>query len=81
MQRVAIARALANDPVLILADEPTANLDEANSEAVLELLAGLAGEGRAVVVASHDALALQHFRRRADLAAGRFVPVSFGDSG
>ncbi len=54
-QRVAIARALAARPRLLLADEPTARLDEANARAVGELLAGLAREtGAAVVVASHD---------------------------
>ena len=54
-QRVAIARALANDPMLILADEPTANLDSANGLAVVELLARIArDEGRTVVIVSHD---------------------------
>ena len=54
-QRVAIARALAARPRLLLADEPTARLDEANARAVGELLAGLAWEtGAAVVVATHD---------------------------
>lgn len=54
-QRVAIARALANDPVLILADEPTANLDSVHGMAVVRLLAGIAkSEGRTVVIVSHD---------------------------
>jgi putative ABC transport system ATP-binding protein len=56
MQRVAIARALANDPPVILADEPTANLDSAIGRQVARLLRQLATEdGRAVVIVSHDA--------------------------
>jgi putative ABC transport system ATP-binding protein len=54
-QRVSIARALANRPPLLLADEPTANLDSANGRAVMELLVDLARrDGSAVVVVSHD---------------------------
>jgi putative ABC transport system ATP-binding protein len=75
LQRVAIARALANDPAVLLADEPTANLDEANARVVLDLLRGLAGEGRAVLLASHDALALEAFGRGLELRQGRLVPM------
>jgi lipoprotein-releasing system ATP-binding protein len=54
-QRVAIARALANAPAVILADEPTGNLDARNSEAVFELIAGLARQhGQAVVMVTHN---------------------------
>ena len=54
-QRVSIARALANEPPLLLADEPTANLDTANGRSVMELLAGLARDREtAVLVVSHD---------------------------
>jgi putative ABC transport system ATP-binding protein len=53
-QRVAIARALALEPPLLLADEPTAHLDYIQVEGVLRLLRGLAGEGRTIIVATHD---------------------------
>jgi ABC-type lipoprotein export system ATPase subunit len=54
-QRFAIARALVNDPVLILADEATGNLDEGSAAAVIETLGELADEGRAVVLVTHEA--------------------------
>ncbi|MDQ3493926.1 MAG: ABC transporter ATP-binding protein [Chloroflexota bacterium] len=53
-QRAAIARALANDPPLLLADEPTGNLDSATADAVLELFAGLNADGRTIVVVTHE---------------------------
>jgi len=53
-QRVAIARALANEPGVILADEPTGNLDEATSREILELFCELHREGRTLVVVTHN---------------------------
>jgi len=54
-QRVAIARALANGPAIILADEPTGNLDSTTSARIIELLHSVTQEGRTVIVATHDA--------------------------
>jgi putative ABC transport system ATP-binding protein len=62
-QRVAIARALMNDPPLILADEPTGNLDSASGDAVIDLLTELHHEGRTVILVTHDA---EIARRSAD---------------
>ena len=53
-QRVAVCRALVNTPAVVLADEPTGNLDPDNASLVLDALAEAAGEGRTVVVATHD---------------------------
>jgi putative ABC transport system ATP-binding protein len=53
-QRVAVARGLASDPPLLLADEPTANLDHIQAEGIIRLLQQLRGQGRAVLVSTHD---------------------------
>jgi len=53
-QRVAIARALANEPSVLLADEPTGNLDRKNSQRVVEIFAELSGKGQAIVMVTHD---------------------------
>jgi len=71
-QRVAIARALANDPALLLADEPTGNLDADSARVVLALLAAACRErGRTLILASHDPDALGHADRVLTLQRGR----------
>jgi putative ABC transport system ATP-binding protein len=76
-QRVAIARALANDPKIVMADEPTAALDSASGRAVAELLAGLAHErGRAVVIVSHDPRVLPFADRTVQIEDGRIKEVA-----
>lgn len=63
-QRVAIARALLNDPELILADEPTGNLDPATTEDILNLLFDISNSGRAVLMATHDYQYMKKFSSR-----------------
>jgi ABC-type lipoprotein export system ATPase subunit len=73
-QRVAIARALAGEPRLILADEPTGNLDSARSREVVQLLRAIAHErGAAVVLATHDLEATSVVDRRCALRDGKLV--------
>ena len=75
-QRVAIGRALAGRPGLILADEPTGNLDAATGDAVLDLLLELAAEtGAALLVVTHSTRLAARLDRRLDLRGGRLRPV------
>jgi putative ABC transport system ATP-binding protein len=70
-QRVAIARALVNDPPLILADEPTGNLDSASSAEVMEILTQLHKEGRTIVLVSHDDAVASYADREMTLHDGK----------
>jgi putative ABC transport system ATP-binding protein len=72
-QRVAVARALANEPRLLLADEPTGNLDSRTSEGLLELFAGLVEDGRTLVMVTHERAATQLASRTVLLEDGRVV--------
>ena len=70
-QRAAIARAVANDPPILLADEPTGNLDSATAGAVLELFADLNGDGQTIVVVTHERDVQAIARRLVTLVDGR----------
>ena len=72
-QRVAVARALANSPSVILADEPTGNLDSKTADAMLELIASLSAEGQTVVMVTHERSAQRFASRTIALADGRIV--------
>jgi cell division transport system ATP-binding protein len=63
-QRVVISRALLNDPDIILADEPTGNLDPETSEGIIRLLQDISKNGRAVVVATHNYTLIKKFHSR-----------------
>jgi putative ABC transport system ATP-binding protein len=72
-QRVCIARALINDPKIILADEPTGNLDAANEEIVLRLLRELHKQGRTIVMVTHDPIVARLGDRRIELHHGKIA--------
>jgi len=77
-QRVAIARALMGEPAVILADEPTGNLDSANGRMVVEILRDLAADGTAVVVVTHDGELAARMDRRIELRDGLVVKETGG---
>jgi putative ABC transport system ATP-binding protein len=77
-QRVAIARALANDPPLIVADEPTGNLDSQTATAIFELFAKLASSGKTVVVVTHEREFSSYFENTINIVDGtitRDIPI------
>jgi putative ABC transport system ATP-binding protein len=75
-QRVAIARALANEPPIVLADEPTGNLDSTNAGAVLDLFRAMASGGTTVMIATHERDVARFIDRTIELADGAMVPAA-----
>ena len=75
-QRVAVARALVADPKVILADEPTGNLDTANGDAVMEMLTGVAKAGTTIVMVTHSETHAARADRVVSMLDGRFVEAT-----
>ncbi|HET6438877.1 MAG TPA: ABC transporter ATP-binding protein [Anaeromyxobacter sp.] len=80
-QRVAVARAIAGKPALLLADEPTGNLDSRNGEAVMELLSELHREGSTVCMVTHDPRHARHAQREVQLFDGQVVSEAGAGAG
>jgi lipoprotein-releasing system ATP-binding protein len=72
-QRVALGRALVNDPAITIADEPTGNLDSASTEQVFEVLRDIAGQGRTVIVVTHDPGLAARADRRIQIVDGKIA--------
>src|SRR5512138_3616694 len=72
-QRVAIARALANDPPIIIADEPTGNLDSKTADSVFELFRNLVAQGKTIIIVTHDSGLAKRTHRTALIADGEIV--------
>ncbi|MGA8847070.1 MAG: ATP-binding cassette domain-containing protein, partial [Nocardioides sp.] len=73
-QRVAIARAMVNDPMILIADEPTGNLDPASSVGIMKLLDRINGTGTTVLMATHDHGVVDQMRKRViELDHGRVI--------
>ena len=75
-QRVAVARAVAGEPLILLADEPTGNLDSNNGEAVMDLLRELHQAGATICMVTHDPRYARHADRQIHLFDGRVVEES-----
>lgn len=75
-QRVAVARAVSTSPRLLLADEPTGNLDHKNSQGVMDLFQDLSDDGLTVVMITHDPGIAEHAHRRVRISDGRLTEVS-----
>ena len=72
-QRIAIARALVNDPPLIIADEPTGNLDTVTTETILQIFEALVAQGKTLIVVTHDNSLAARFSRRVYISDGKIV--------
>jgi putative ABC transport system ATP-binding protein len=79
-QRVAIARALANDPPILVADEPTGNLDSHTTNEILDLFSSLAENGKTLLVVTHDKEVASRATRRIEIADGEIVSNRKGSS-
>ncbi len=79
MQRVAIARALVNDPALILADEPTGNLDSKTGEVVLQTFQKLHEQGRTIILITHEKYIANHAKRVIAIKDGQIIEDSIGN--
>jgi putative ABC transport system ATP-binding protein len=77
-QRVAIARSMANDPEILLADEPTGNLDSATGEQIMAFLSGLNGQGKTIVLVTHNPLLADYASYRLHLRDGRIERLEEG---
>jgi putative ABC transport system ATP-binding protein len=75
-QRAAIARSLANDPVLIVADEPTGNLDSNTSEVILQLFESLVQQGKTIIMVTHDQSLASRFSRVLQIIDGEISPFN-----
>jgi putative ABC transport system ATP-binding protein len=80
-QRVAVARSLVMAPSLILADEPTGNLDSESTDEVLAVFDSLNAAGRTIVVITHEDHVVRHARRRVEMRDGRVVADELSGSG
>jgi putative ABC transport system ATP-binding protein len=72
-QRVAIARALANDPPIIVADEPTGRLDSTTAEAIFQIFLDLSAQGKTIIMVTHDRVLAQRASRMIEIADGRIL--------
>lgn len=77
-QRVAVARALANDPPLLVADEPTGNLDSTNAEGIVDLFGSLSKGGKTICMVTHEARLARRAHRQITLVDGRMGGVELG---
>jgi len=75
MQRVAIARALANQPEILLCDEPTGNLDSKNTEKVMEIFEEINREGTTIIMVTHDLTLAKRAKRRVEMIDGEIVAM------
>lgn len=80
-QRVAIARALVNDPVLLLADEPTGNLDTQSGQEIMELLHDLHERGRTIVMVTHESYIAEQTERTISLRDGKIETIKLNGNG